>query len=278
MAVTLADAEPAAAALAVLVLVDDVGDEVPMARKRPRTEEDGTARAAAAGGGLGGGAEGRGEADTVALSAASWVRVERGVLHVRDHDEWDALWALRPTEPQYVRLFGKDVEVPRRQALLADCTSQVAAYRFSGTAVPSQPLADAPLARRALELVRAREEEERRASLYNAVFVNWYEEGGRIGPHSDDERDLVQGANIYSFTLMEPGAGGTPRRLVFTPKKRKGGPEPPPATRAIDMEDGTLVVMGGATQGEWKHAVPHRARDRGRRINLTVRAFRVEPG
>jgi hypothetical protein len=45
--------------------------------------------------------------------------------------------------------------------------------------------------------------------------------------------------------------------------------------RVLDLAatHGAVFVMPFDTNEAWKHLVPHRARDRGRRISVTVRAF-----
>ncbi|WP_368731275.1 alpha-ketoglutarate-dependent dioxygenase AlkB [Escherichia coli] len=39
----------------------------------------------------------------------------------------------------------------------------------------------------------------------------------------------------------------------------------------MDLTDGSLLLMAGATQRNWQHAIPKERRDKGPRINLTFR-------
>jgi alkylated DNA repair dioxygenase AlkB len=43
---------------------------------------------------------------------------------------------------------------------------------------------------------------------------------------------------------------------------------------AIDLEHGSLLLMRGATQHHWLHALPKTTRPAGERINLTFRLVR----
>ena len=56
------------------------------------------------------------------------------------------------------------------------------------------------------------------------------------------------------------------RRMYF---KHKTAGELP--TRSIDLPDGSLLVMRGATQENWKHGIRKTARCHAPRINLTFR-------
>ena len=50
----------------------------------------------------------------------------------------------------------------------------------------------------------------------NELLVNWYRDGSDyIGPHSDDERELVKGAGIYCISY------GATRDFVLCKKKDK---------------------------------------------------------
>lgn len=97
--------------------------------------------------------------------------------------------------------------------------------------------------------------------------MNWYEGGEEgLGAHADDETDLVKGAPIYSFSF---GASRVFR--VHPGKEAKARGE---ANRDFWLEHGDLVVMGGLMQQEYKHSVPCGRCFHGKRINLTIRAFR----
>lgn len=99
----------------------------------------------------------------------------------------------------------------------------------------------------------------------NTIHVNWYDAALRhyIGPHRDHRGGLVPGAPIVTISA------GADRVFRLRPWRGKG---------RIDFaaRDGTVFVIPYATNLAWTHEVPHRARDRGRRISITLRALLPE--
>mmetsp|Transcript_31655 Transcript_31655/g.38238 ORF Transcript_31655/g.38238 Transcript_31655/m.38238 type:complete len:370 (-) Transcript_31655:95-1204(-) len=202
----------------------------------------------------------------VQLSTASWMRVQGGALKVSS-EEFESLWSQRPEEQQFIVLFGKQCEIPRKSRLYV--VGEGTSYQYSGVVQQGHPIKD-PILQRALAIAQA----EAADFTYNGILVNWYEGGEQyMGAHSDDERDLVKKAPIFSFSL------GAPRLFRVHSKTSKSkdclliGPE---KLKTLDtwMNDGDLIVMGGNMQEEFKHSVPKGKSYAGRRINLTVRAFR----
>ena len=106
----------------------------------------------------------------------------------------------------------------------------------------------------------------------NGALLNWYdgELGHYIGRHADDERQLAAHAPIVSLSF------GAPRRFRFT---RAGADWAKHEKVVVELGDGDALVMGGQTQRTHKHEIMKlRSRDpRGRRVNLTLRAFAVAP-
>jgi len=93
----------------------------------------------------------------------------------------------------------------------------------------------------------------------NACLGNRYNNGkDNIGAHSDSEGDLDPNAYIVSVSL---GAAGD---FIVTHKKTKQKVK-------ILLEPGSIILMGGDCQKNWKHAVPKRLRVKDPRINLTFR-------
>ena len=149
-----------------------------------------------------------------------------------------------------VLIFGQRRPVPRLVAWHGD---PGASYTYSGT--PHQPLPWTP----ALALVR-----ERVFALtgcaFNSVLLNLYRDGrDGMGWHSDDEPELGSDPVIASVSL------GAPRRFCLRHRRRKD--------RRLDVSlgHGSLLLMAGATQHHWVHAVPKTALPVGPRVNLTFR-------
>jgi alkylated DNA repair dioxygenase AlkB len=168
----------------------------------------------------------------------------------------DALMAdLRasvPWEVHRIRLFGREHASPRLSCWIGD---PQAVYRYSGTVFQPHPWPPA------LDALR-----DQLATLlgapFNSVLANRYRDGrDAMGWHSDDEPELGPAPVIASLSL------GATRRFVLRHRADR--------TRrlALALDHGSLLVMRGATQRHWQHALPRTARPVGERINLTFRAI-----
>lgn len=164
------------------------------------------------------------------------------------------LWKLHPPQPGTIRRFGRLIPVKRyQQAYGAD-------YPISGCANRAMPVPGLirPLLDWAMKCVDSR---------LNGVFVNWYDGslGHQIGPHYDEDKDLVRGAPIVMVSF------GAER--VFRLTRSTGGTRHRKDFRATS---GTVFVLPFETNRSWKHAVPHHASSTGKRVSVTVRAFRED--
>lgn len=147
-----------------------------------------------------------------------------------------------------IRLFGRRVASPRLTAWYG-----ARPYTYSNLTWPAQPW-PAPLnrVRRKVEAVSG--------ATFNGVLANLYRDGAdSMGWHSDDEAELGPAPVIASLSL------GAARRFIF---RRRDD-----STRKVGLilPDDSLLVMSGATQANWRHAVPKTARPVGPRLNLTFR-------
>jgi len=99
---------------------------------------------------------------------------------------------------------------------------------------------------------------------FNSVLANLYRDGrDSMGWHSDDEPELGAQPAIASLSL------GSTRRFVL---KHRNDPS---RKFALELPHGSLLLMRGATQANYRHALPRTARPVGPRINLTFR--RIAP-
>jgi alkylated DNA repair dioxygenase AlkB len=97
---------------------------------------------------------------------------------------------------------------------------------------------------------------------FNACCLNFYCDGGhKIGPHSDDEEDLVPGEPIVSVSL------GSSRRFVVHRKSDRK------VVQTLVLDDGDVLLMGRAMQQHFKHSVPV-SPGPGQRISMTFRVCR----
>ncbi len=164
-----------------------------------------------------------------------------------------AFAVLRDTlgwEQHRIRLFGRSVESPRLSCWIGDPDAH---YRYSGSDFAPRPWMPC-----LLEL-RGRIEQAS-GTHFNSVLANRYRDGrDSMGWHSDDEPELGREPIIASLSL------GAPRR--FRLRHRRD-----PALRwEIELPHGSLLLMQGPTQRNYRHDLPKTARPVGERINLTFR-------
>jgi len=149
-----------------------------------------------------------------------------------------------------ILLFGRRVAVPRRVAWYGD---PGASYTYSGT--PHHPEPWTP----ALTCTRDRVQ-ELTGARFNAVLLNLYRDGrDGMGWHADDEPELGPNPVIASVSL------GATRRFCLRHRRRRD------LRIDLPLAHGSLLLMSGATQHHWVHALPKTTAPVGERINLTFR-------
>lgn len=154
-----------------------------------------------------------------------------------------------------VGMFGRRFRSPRLAAWYGD---PGAVYRYSG--MVNRPL---PWLEELAELKTCLE--DRFDTRLNSVLLNLYRNGNdAMGWHSDDEPELGLEPCIVSVSL-----GGTRRFRL----RHRFDPAVKPVF--IDLSHGSVMVMGGSTQNNWKHALPRTRRPVEPRINLTYRYVEV---
>ncbi len=152
-------------------------------------------------------------------------------------------------EQSIIRLYGRDVRIPRLQAWYGD---NEANYRYSNLDMQPLPWDDK------LHTLKIKCEAQAKCQ-FNSVLANYYRNGqDSMGMHSDDEPELGPEPTIASLSF------GQTRRFVFQHKETK-------ETQRIDLEHGSLLVMSGPTQRKWKHGINKSKTHTGQRINLTFR-------
>jgi len=154
-------------------------------------------------------------------------------------------------------LFGKRVLSPRLIAWAGALP-----YRYSGQTL--EPRAWPRAVAGELEALGARLSHELGVEL-NHVLVNRYRDGNdSMGYHADDEPELGADPIVAALSL------GVARRFVI---KRARARE---RARALWLESGSLLVMGGTCQRHYRHALPRAPALVGERISLTFRRL-LEP-
>lgn len=162
----------------------------------------------------------------------------------------DALCMEIPFEQRPIRIMGRTVMQPRLSAWIGDPGT---AYTYSG--VLNAPLPWPPRLHALREQVVGATHES-----FNSVLCNLYRDGqDSMGFHADAERELGPEPVIASLSL------GATRRFQLRHRRD-------PADRLdLDLPDGSLLVMRGALQKHYRHAVPKQRAITEPRLNLTFR-------
>lgn len=196
------------------------------------------------------------DAEPVWLDDRCWYTWQEAWL---DPDAADALLAELLDAPDWIQrpivVFGREVMQPRLMAWGGDV-----AYRYSGQTLEPRPLTPA------LEVLRHKLVEACGVP-FNHVILNLYRDGrDSVAMHADNEPELGGEPVIASLSL------GAQRRFQFQHRhlRRK--------RRQVSLTHGGLMVMGGATQRRWRHAVPRQVSVTEPRINVTFRLLHGPPG
>lgn len=153
-------------------------------------------------------------------------------------------------------LYGREIPVPRLTAWHGD---PGAAYSYSGLSMAPAPWSETLLALK-------RRVEEAAGARFNSVLLNLYRSGAdSVDWHADDEKELGPEPVIAAVSL------GAVRSFQLRHAKTKERVDLSPAP-------GSLLIMRGASQRDWRHRVPKTKKPVGERISLTFRAIRGVSG
>lgn len=154
-----------------------------------------------------------------------------------------------PWQPERLTLFGRALTAPR---LVSYCGAPGTSYRYSGVARAAAPWP--PFLARLAAAVGAGV-----GWRFNYALANRYRNGrDMLGWHADDEADLGDEPVIATVSV------GAERRLRVRP--RAGG-----ASVAGTLAHGSLLLMWGPSQRDYKHCVPRTRVPVGERVSYTFR-------
>ena len=186
----------------------------------------------------------------IALAADSWLDFEPDWLSAGEAER--ALAAVRAEvtwAEREIVLYGKRIMQPR----LVGWAGEVA-YRYSGQTLEPRPFTNTvrALTDRVNEFAGAR---------FNHVLLNRYRDGrDNMGMHADDEPELGPEPVVATLSL------GATRRLTLLPRRPRDGER-----RALELPSGSLLVMRGACQRQFRHGIPREPRVTEERVSLTFR-------
>lgn len=184
----------------------------------------------------------------------SWIMIYPEIPKEIQIDEtvFETLWKLHPEEFEEGYMHGQLTKFPRwSQAYGQD-------YYYSGKLHKALPI-ELQFMKDLLLWVQTHS-----GQPYTSILINWYGNGQHyIGPHSDNESQLVPDSSIYSFSF------GQKRDFVIKSKDKT-------FRKVIPMPSNSLMIMGKQMQKYYKHEVPKRALSTcpQRRINFTFRLFK----
>lgn len=162
----------------------------------------------------------------------------------------DHLPRLLPWRQEHIRLYGREMPVPRLQCWVGDPGMR---YRYSGLTLEPEPWPDL------LAAVRERLQAQT-GHHFNSVLCNWYRDGAdSMGWHSDDEPELGPSPRVASLTL------GQSRRFQF---RRRGESR---IHTGLELHHNSLLLMEAGVQEHWQHRVPKSRKTLAGRFNLTFR-------
>lgn len=168
-------------------------------------------------------------------------------LQVPPGDVLARLIAETDWRAESITLWGKQHLQPRLTAWYGE-----ARYRYSGMTLEPQPFTP-------LQLLLKREVERVSGRRFNSVLLNYYrDQNDSMGFHSDDEKELGPQPAIASLSF------GAPRTFILKHKRL-------PQTLKLALGDGSLLLMAGATQANWRHGINKQRGACAPRVNLTFR-------
>lgn len=162
-----------------------------------------------------------------------------------------------PWQQHRLNLFGREVAAPRLSCWIGDPD---ATYVYSRARF--EPLAWTPT------VAALRDDLAARFGLrFNSVLANLYRDGrDSVGWHSDDEPELGPEPVIASLSFGAVRTFRLRTRATHT------------SALSLDLAHGSMLVMAGATQRRYQHALPKRAGVDAPRINLTFRCIFARAG
>lgn len=169
--------------------------------------------------------------------------------HFLDVENATQLFHLLSGHPEWTRRAFMGRPVPRAEIYMGDPGTK---YKYSNrTYEPLSWIPEVDALRKDIQRVTGKQ--------FNSVLMNLYRDGeDSVALHSDAEPEYGANPVIASVSL------GAAR--LFRMKKIKGD-----GRWEIILTNGSLLVMAGETQHNWRHEVPKDASCDEPRINLTFR-------
>ena len=164
---------------------------------------------------------------------------------------YEEIVSQTPWRQEMITVYGKEHLTPRLSCWMGNPEM---VYSYSNTS-----MAPVPWSASLLKIKRILESSTKKE--FNSVLINYYRDGqDSVGWHSDDEPELGVNPVIASISL------GASRDFHLRHKFKKQ------LRHKMSLNNGSLLIMSGATQRSWQHQVPKCKYSQGR-INLTFRTI-----
>lgn len=148
-------------------------------------------------------------------------------------------------------IFGRHIITKRKVAWYGD---DGYSYTYSNTTKQALSWTKELLALKALV-------EHLTGEKFNSCLLNLYHDGNEgMAWHSDDEKSLGKDTSIASLSF------GAERKFALKHRVNKH-------PVGLILENGSLLVMKGATQSNWLHSLPKSKKITTPRVNLTFRTM-----
>ncbi|MDO4709456.1 MAG: alpha-ketoglutarate-dependent dioxygenase AlkB [Pseudomonadota bacterium] len=180
-----------------------------------------------------------------------------GVVFASDEADGYLYYLLAdiPWQHDEAVIYGRRIVTARQVAWYGDAAFD---YRYSGTSRTALPWTNTLLA------IKTRVEACIAAispTRFNSCLLNLYADGSQgMAWHSDDEASLGRDTVIASLSF------GATRKFALRHKHSGDKHE-------MLLQHGQLIVMRGATQSHWQHAIMKSSRIHAPRVNLTFRTI-----
>lgn len=170
---------------------------------------------------------------------------------IPENDQFFRLWKLHPKDFHTLKILGRTVKTPRWQQAYNK------SYEYTGSRNDALPVPSelCPYWDWVTTNIDSR---------LNGLLLNWYDGalGHYIGKHRDSTQNMIVGAPIVTISF------GEDRIFRLQPWKSKGG------WKNFVVKNGSVIILPYQTNQFWTHEIVKSKKFIGKRISITLRAFK----
>ena len=189
------------------------------------------------------------------MSSKNLIPYDGQCFYIQDflkQDFFESIFQKTQWRQDEIKLFGKNIPIPRLQAWYGD---PGATYQYSSITLTPTPWY------KELTQIKKLAEKELNTS-FNSALLNYYETGRQYSAwHADNEKSLGENPIIASISL------GGDRMFHLRHRKTK-------ETIKLNLSHQSLLIMQGSLQHHWIRQLAKTARPVEPRINITFRTIK----